>query len=105
LSECDIFKKYNVSSYLTDYALCTKKAYRECGIATEMIKARTQMMKAFDVTVTSTGYTVIGSQKAAEKAGHSEGYRVSYSDLQKKFADFDFSNSNAEYLKVFDFKL
>lgn len=104
LNQYDVFKKYNVDKYLTEYALCTRKDYQKRGIGTEFIKARTAMCKALNVPVTAAGFTVIGSQKAAVKAGHIEGYKLSYAELQKKFPTFDFSKSNAEYLKIFEFK-
>ena len=39
------------------------------GIATEMIKARTQMLHFYNLQLTSTGFASIGAQKAAKKAG------------------------------------
>lgn len=62
------------------------------------------MMKALNVPLTSTLYTVIGTQKAAAAVGHEETFKMSYAELGKSFPNFDFSKSNAEYLKVYDFK-
>lgn len=84
--------------------MCTKKTFRARGIATEMIRSRAAMMKALGVPVTSSAYRVIGSQKAVEKLGHKETYKVSYAELGKSFPTFDFSKANAEFLKIYDFK-
>lgn len=62
------------------------------------------MMKALNVPVTSTPYTVIGTQKAAANVGHEETFKVSFAELGKSFPTFDFSKSNAEFLKIYDFK-
>ena len=105
LKQHDVFGKYGVDTYLSDYALCTKKAFRTRGIATEFIKARTPMMKALGVPVTSSLYTVIGSQKAAAKAGHSVAQTIAYSELAKSYPTFDFSKSNVDSAKFLDFKL
>ncbi|KAG5684452.1 hypothetical protein PVAND_013686 [Polypedilum vanderplanki] len=100
-----VCEKYNVDKYLTDYAVCTKKEFRNRGIATEFIKARTPMMKLLNIQVTSTSYTVIATQKAAAKAGHYDGWSISYEELQQKFPSFDFSNRNVDIYKVMDFKI
>lgn len=105
MKQHDVFGKYGVDTYLTDYALCTKKDFRNRGIATEFIKSRTAMMKALNVTVTSTPYTVIGSQRAAVSAGHTEAFKIPYSELAKSYPTFDFSKSNAEFIVFLDFKL
>lgn len=105
LKQHDVCAKYGVDSYLSDYALVTKRDFRNRGIATEFIRSRTAMMKALNVPVTSTLYTVIGSQKAAEKAGHTEALKIAYTDLAKSYPSFDFSKSNAEFAKFLDFKL
>lgn len=85
--------------------MCTKKEFRNRGVGTELIRARTAMLKAFGLQLTSTAFTVIGTQKGASKVGHSEGYSISYDDLQKKFPSFDFSKKNTECFKIMDFKI
>jgi hypothetical protein len=99
---CEI---YNVDKYLTDYAMCTRKEFRNRGVATEFIKSRTQMMKLLDIHVTSSSYTVIGTQKAAAKAGHFDSWSISYDELQQKFPSFDFSKRNVDVYKKMDFKI
>jgi hypothetical protein len=104
LNEHDVFAKYGVDTYLTEYAMCTRKEFRTRGLATEFIRSRTQQMKLLGVPATSSAFTVIGTQKAAAKVNHTDGYTISYAELQKKYPTFDFSKSNVEELKIMDFK-
>jgi len=85
--------------------MCTNKDYRNRGVGTELIKSRTNQCKALGLQLTSTAFTVIGGQKGAVKANHTDGFVVSYDDLQKKFPSFDFSKKNTEFLKIMDFKI
>lgn len=104
-SQHDVYKKYGVTEYLTDYGLVTNKNYRNRGIATEFLKARIPILKALNLQVTSTLFTVIGSQKAAIKANYDEVFAIKWEDVGKLFKDFDFTKSNAEYCKILDFKI
>jgi hypothetical protein len=70
------FKYYNVDKYLTAYGLCVDTNYRARGIATEMLKARAPLLKSLGLKVTTTAFTGIGSQKAAEKAGYEENFVI-----------------------------
>jgi GNAT superfamily N-acetyltransferase len=99
---CDIFQ---VDTCLTSYALCVHPSYRGIGIATEMLKARAEMMKAFDLKVTSTMFTTIGSQIAAEKANYEEDWTMSYDELTKMFPTFDFSKATSRYLKKLSLRI
>jgi GNAT superfamily N-acetyltransferase len=101
----DVYSKYNVESYLSECAMCTKKEYRNRGIGTELIRSRTNQLKALGLTLTSTAFTVIGGQKGAVKVNHTDGFQISYDDLQKKYPSFDFSKKNTEFLKIMDFKI
>lgn len=85
--------------------MCTKKEFRNRGVGTELIRARTTMLKKFGLQLTSSAFTVIGTQKGASKCGHTEGYSVSFDDLQKQFPTFDFSKKNTECFKIVDFKI
>jgi hypothetical protein len=85
--------------------MCTKKEFRNRGIGTELIRARTTMLEKFGLQLTSSAFTVIGTQKGASKVGHTDGYTVSFDDLQKQFPTFDFSKKNTENFKIVDFKL
>lgn len=70
------FKHYNVDKYLVAYGLCVDTNYRARGIATEMLKARVPLLKSLGLKITTTAFTGIGSQKAAEKAGYEENYAI-----------------------------
>lgn len=50
--------------------------FRGLGIATEMLKARIPLLKAIGLSVTSTVFSVIGSQKAAKNAGFIEDFVI-----------------------------
>lgn len=101
----DAFRKYNVTDYLSEAAMCTKKEFRNRGVGTELLRARSCMLKDFGLTLTSSALTVIGTQKGATKVGHTDGYSISYAELQKVFPAFDFSKSNTECYKIMDYKI
>ena len=71
-----MFENYNVNQYLIAYGLCVDTTYRGRGIATEMLKARAPLLKDLGLVVTTTAFTGIGSQKAAEKAGYEENFVI-----------------------------
>lgn len=85
--------------------MCTKKEYRNRGVGTELIRSRSSQLKALGLQLTSTAFTVIGTQKGAVKVNHTDGFVVSYDDLQKKYPSFDFSKKNSEAIKIMDFKI
>jgi hypothetical protein len=105
VAQHDVFAKYGVNEFLTDYGLVTSKNFRYRGIATEFLKARVSILKALNLEVTSTVFTVIGSQKAAIKANYDEVFAIEWKDVGKLFKDFDFTKSNAKYCKILDFKI
>lgn len=100
-----MYTKYDTDKFLTDYGLVTKKAYRYRGIATEFLKARVAILKALNVKVTSTVFTVIGSQKAAFKANYEEVLAVKWTDIAEQFPQFDFTKAECEYCKIIDMTL
>lgn len=83
----------------------TSKNYRKRGIATEFLKARVSILKALNLEVTSTIFTVIGSQRAAKKANYDEVFSIKWMDVGKVFKDFDFTKGVAECCKILDFKI
>lgn len=98
-AEFNPFKVFRVEQMLTSYALCVYPPFRGHGIATEMLKARTEMLKALNLTVTSTFFTTLGSQIAAKKANFEESWMMTYEDLQRKFPNFDFAHANTKFYK------
>uniref|UniRef100_A0A182PHW7 N-acetyltransferase domain-containing protein n=1 Tax=Anopheles epiroticus TaxID=199890 RepID=A0A182PHW7_9DIPT len=65
----NLFERYGVDKYLTAYGLSVNTRYRGRGIATEILKARRPICRAFGLRLTSTNFTAIGSQKPAAKIG------------------------------------
>lgn len=105
MNQQNVFDKYGVVHYLSCSGLATNKNYRQRGIATEFFKARDAILRAFKLSVTSTLYTVIGSQKAALKANYYQVFSIKYTDLGEKFQRFDFSKRNCELCQVLDYKI
>lgn len=99
---CEAFE---VPTFLTSYALCVHPSYRGLGIATEMLKARVEMLKFHGLKVTSTMFTTIGSQIAAERADFEESFSMTYDDLEKLFPSFDFSKASSKFLKKYSMKI
>ena len=100
-----MFTKYNTGKSLSDFGLVTRKAYRQRGIRKEFLKARVEILKALNIDVSSTVFTVIESQKAAIDANYKEVLAFKWTDLADDFPSFDFSKANSEYCKTFDMKL
>lgn len=96
----DVFENYKVDQYLAAYGLCVNPEYRGRGIATEMLKARVPILAAFGLEVTSTAFTGIGSQIAAQRADYKEDYVISFDDIAKTFSRFDFSRSVTKFYKT-----
>ncbi|XP_062534853.1 uncharacterized protein LOC134204038 [Armigeres subalbatus] len=72
----NIFQNYGVDRYLTAYGLAINHRYRGRGIATEILRARIPLCRAFGIRVTATNFTAIGSQKAAAKIGFKNDFEV-----------------------------
>lgn len=82
--------------------MVTNRDYRQRGIGTEFLKARVKILKLLELTVTSSAFTVIGSQKAAFKANYEEVYSIKWSEVGEKFPKFDFSLANVDHCKILD---
>lgn len=67
---------YNVDEYLAAMGLGVHPAYQKRGIATQMLKARENVMKILNLKLTSTQFTGEISQKAAMRAGYEENFCV-----------------------------
>jgi GNAT superfamily N-acetyltransferase len=101
----NVFEAYGVDRYLTDYGLVISRDYRQRGIAGEMLKARVDVTKSLGLAVTSSAFTAVGSQKAAEKAGYKEVFSVEFEEVGKVFTSFDFSQATSASAKILDFKI
>lgn len=96
IDKFDVFEHFN----LYGVGLCVNSSYRGRGIATELLKARVNFLKALDLTVTSTLFTTIGSQKAAASAGYDLKSSTSYEEMQEKFPEMDFSHANTSHCQT-----
>lgn len=76
LDRADIFNRYSVDYFLSGTGLAVHPDYRNHGIATEMLKARSNILKCLGLDLTSTGFASIGAQKAAKYSGFSEDYAI-----------------------------
>lgn len=71
-----LFEKHNVDKYLCGFGLSVDPNYRKRGIATEMLKARKSLLAEVGLTLTSTSFTAVGSQKAALATGFTLNFEV-----------------------------
>lgn len=97
----DIFEHFPVDQYLHAYGLGVVSSHRGKGIAVELLKARTALLKQLDLSLTATVFSTISSQKSAIKAGYREVFSISYEELQLKLPHFDFSKSSGTHCKTF----
>ncbi|XP_058116218.1 uncharacterized protein LOC131287957 [Anopheles ziemanni] len=79
----NLFERYGVDKYLTAYGLSVNTRYRGRGIATEILKARVPICKAFGLRLTSTSFTAIGSQVPAAKVGFKTDLEMRYDEFVK----------------------
>ena len=71
-----------------------------------MLKARSAFLKTFkNLTVTSTIFTSIESQKAARKAGYEENLDVELEKVKKAFPSMIFSEKDVKGVKVYSLKI
>lgn len=96
----DVCEHYGVDQFLYGAGLVVNSAYRGRGIATELLKARFPLLRSLGLKVTSTVFTMAGSQKAAEKAGYEELFAISYKELQEKFPNLNLSTANSSHCKT-----
>lgn len=99
-SEFDAAEYYKVDHFLYGLGLGVKPSYRGRGIATELLKARAPLMSHLGLSMTSTIFTGIETQKAAQSAGYFENYTISYAELQQRFPNLDFSTANATHCRT-----
>ncbi|XP_053698639.1 uncharacterized protein LOC128745587 [Sabethes cyaneus] len=96
---------YNVEYYLTAYGLAINKRYRGRGIATEMLRARVPLCKAFGIKVTATNFTALGSQLAAAKAGFQTNLEVTYDDFAKMGPKYSYPGIKSKSLKLMSLEI
>lgn len=104
-NEFNVMDHYGVHRVISAAGLCVIEKYRERGIATRMLMARAPLLKCLGIKVTSTIFSTIGSQIAAQRAGYEENFSISYEELGKKFLKMDFSHVSKEVCKVMSLKV
>ncbi|XP_070492904.1 uncharacterized protein [Chironomus tepperi] len=95
-NEADLFNRHMVDYYLSGTGLAIHPQYRGRGFATEIIKARTSILQFYDLKLTSTGFSSVAAQKAAEKAGHFIDYTISYEKLATMSQKWNFLGTNTK---------
>ncbi|XP_058116749.1 uncharacterized protein LOC131288503 [Anopheles ziemanni] len=96
----NLFERYNVDNYLTAYGLSVNSRYRGRGIATEILKARVPICKAFGLRLTSTNFTAIGSQVPAAKVGFKTDLEMRYDEFVKVDPSYTFDGIKGTSIKL-----
>ncbi|XP_044734059.1 uncharacterized protein LOC123296591 [Chrysoperla carnea] len=86
------FEKFGVSVCLKAVGLAINRKYRGLGLATEILKARTEFCKALKIPLTTTQFTSGGSQAAARKAGFIFLEETKYADIHKVLPHLPLAN-------------
>lgn len=60
---------YGVDTFLGSAGLCVHRDFRGLGVARLLLEARTHVAKLYDISVTASVFTGVGSQTAAERSG------------------------------------
>uniref|UniRef100_A0A182W3I9 N-acetyltransferase domain-containing protein n=1 Tax=Anopheles minimus TaxID=112268 RepID=A0A182W3I9_9DIPT len=96
----NLFERYGVDRYLTAYGLSVNNRYRGRGIATEILKARRPICRAFGLRLTSTNFTAIGSQIPAAKIGFQTDLEMKYDEFVKVNPTYTFEGIKSKSLKL-----
>lgn len=98
-------RHYKVDQFVYGLGLVVNNSYRGRGISTEILKARAPLLKEIGLEVTTTIFTGICSQRAAQSAGYEENFAISFVELQEKFPLLDFSHANTTHCKILSLKI
>ncbi|XP_050087348.1 uncharacterized protein LOC126572239 [Anopheles aquasalis] len=96
----ELYKRYGVDKYLTAYGLSVNTRFRGLGIATEILKARVPICRAFGLKLTNTTFTAIGSQKAAAKAGFKTDVEMPCNEFVKVNPKYTLDGIKSKSLKL-----
>uniref|UniRef100_A0A182QW05 N-acetyltransferase domain-containing protein n=1 Tax=Anopheles farauti TaxID=69004 RepID=A0A182QW05_9DIPT len=96
----NLFEKFGVDKYLTAYGLSVNGRYRGRGIATEILKARRPICRAFGLRLTSTNFTAIGSQIPAAKIGFITDLEMPYDEFVKVDPTYTFQGIKSKSIKL-----
>jgi hypothetical protein len=96
---------YNVEKVMYAAGLCVDGRLRGRGIATEILKTRAKLMQTIGLKVTTSIFSTVGAQRAAEAAGYDENFSITYEDFQEKFPKMNFSNAFGNSCKILSLKI
>ncbi|XP_053692411.1 uncharacterized protein LOC128740865 [Sabethes cyaneus] len=99
----DYTEHYGVVDRMVAYGLSVGKRYRGRGIATEILKARVPLCKAFGIKLAAHSFSAIGSQKAATKAGYRTDYEITYDDLAKMGPEYAMPGITSKNFKLMSY--
>ncbi|XP_058456513.1 uncharacterized protein LOC131433912 [Malaya genurostris] len=91
---------YGVDHRVTAYGLVVNKRYRGRGIATEILKARVPMCKAFGIKLCAHNFSAPGSQGATRKAGYRTDYEITYDKLAEMGPKYTLRGIPSKSIKV-----
>ncbi|XP_049533479.1 uncharacterized protein LOC125949989 isoform X3 [Anopheles darlingi] len=96
----NLYELYGVDKYLTAYGLSVNTRFRGLGIATEILKARVPICRAFGVKLTSTNFTAIGSQIPAAKVGFNTDLEMPCNEFVKVNPQYTLDGIKSKSLKM-----
>lgn len=76
MSHSASFEPHDDQFVLEGFGLSVDRKYRKRGIAVKMLEARIVVMKHLGLRTTSTIFTALGSQTAAQRAGYTEYFKM-----------------------------
>ncbi|XP_053698420.1 uncharacterized protein LOC128745385 [Sabethes cyaneus] len=84
-NEAKLFERYqHANRFLSAWGLSVHPRYRGRGIATEILKARIAICRAFGLQLSATVFSHPGSQVPASKVGFRDVFAVKFTDLARK---------------------
>lgn len=67
--DINIFELYGVDKYLSSFGLYVVQKYRGRGIGEQLLRTRKSFCAAFDIKITSNGFSSDFSNRIADKVG------------------------------------
>lgn len=105
MASFDMFEHYKVDKFIYDVGLCVDGNFRNCGIATKLLNARKLLMQSINVPLTTTIFSTIGGQKAAEAANFAENFSMPYEQLEKIIQGSNFSHVYGTSCRIMSYKI
>ncbi|XP_055627382.1 uncharacterized protein LOC129769278 isoform X2 [Toxorhynchites rutilus septentrionalis] len=101
----NLFEHYKVDHYLKSSGLAISRRYRGRGIATEVLKTRVPLCKAFGIKLTATNFASDAAQVAATIAGFETNFEVTYEDFAKMGSRYSFPGIQSKSLKLMSLRI